>query len=781
MPTFENAQNTIVNGGQFTDVNINNFTSTGLTGIDILLEASVPDAAVDAEARQYAPSCFPGTREQYIEDITRWATIASSDEQSPPIYWMKGPAGVGKSAVAQTSAERLLKQGQLGGAYFFSINGREDHTCFFTTIAYQLATLLVNYRIALNNAIINDKTLVKKTMSSQFDALIAAPLRLSQESGEIQKLQRKTIIIDGLDECKSKDAQCEIIEIIAASIRNGTTPFRWAIFSRPEPHIEATFASADVAPYCRSVVLPISRQADGEIKLYLEGGFKNIFRRRNLSFLSAWPPETELQKLIDASAGLFAYPAAVLRFIDHYPSFRLEEPLRVVLAVTPQQSASKNTPSPFATLDAFYMLIMQRIPEHILPSVMLFFADMLMDDYTRDAWPVSFLCNILGLSESEFRGICGQLHAVLHYQNDSKPSVQIYDFIELSWPYYTQDVPFYPNPTFFSWLARSLGGVSFYHKSFYDFLSDPARSATFCVTTQSMRQTLFAHYIKRHLDYAGSYAMSDKIETQFVGLPQPIPVTQQTPGLDLELRRTIAGRQLSWPLESEFVCSYLEDSTFLNITGRVIHYHLPKHLEVMPPQILQKLSELDYRKYLHISLRSYLSPQWKDVVVGCPGDVVTSWGTAFYRRIKPKDFDGFDSEAFLRLAKIFEKLGVIKPHRSKSTSKWKDLLHSIHKNRGKTKASGLYTCGLGEKAIFWYWEFDTERRYYREFHALELDTAMSDYKREGSNLWKDDNEEIGNGMNSAQSVEEGSGLRQAWRKLQEPEEYISFSYCGEGC
>lgn len=79
-------------------------------GIDILLEASTPEATLDSGARAYEPRCFPGTREQYIEDIVQWAIPAVYDSP-PPIFWMNGAAGVGKSAVAQTSAERIKKSG----------------------------------------------------------------------------------------------------------------------------------------------------------------------------------------------------------------------------------------------------------------------------------------------------------------------------------------------------------------------------------------------------------------------------------------------------------------------------------------------------------------------------------------------------------------------------------------------------------------------------------------------------------------------------------------------
>ena len=42
---------------------------------------------------------------QYISDIKNWVT--ESVDSPASMYWMKGPAGVGKSAIAQTCAEML--------------------------------------------------------------------------------------------------------------------------------------------------------------------------------------------------------------------------------------------------------------------------------------------------------------------------------------------------------------------------------------------------------------------------------------------------------------------------------------------------------------------------------------------------------------------------------------------------------------------------------------------------------------------------------------------------
>ena len=244
-------------------------------GIDILYEASDPGAAFDSQDH-YDRRCFPGTREQYISDITNWVT-ESSDRPSS-MYWMRGPAGVGKSAIAQTCAEKLKGTGHLGAAFFFTVNKHSNPSRLFTTIAYQLATMLPDYRTFIDKRISKDKTLVQKKMPLQFRLLIVEPLQVLQRHGK--RVKPRAIFIDGLDECAGEDAQAEIIEIIASSVRERSIPFHWAIFSRAEPRIVSTFKQDNIASVIHSVELPISREADGEIELYLRGEFKNILEHR---------------------------------------------------------------------------------------------------------------------------------------------------------------------------------------------------------------------------------------------------------------------------------------------------------------------------------------------------------------------------------------------------------------------------------------------------------------------------------------------------------------------
>ena len=177
-------------------VSANEMLVNSILGIDILLDASDEGAVFDSK-HHYDRRCFPGTREQYIADITKWVTESSDPPSS--IYWIRGPAGVGKSAIAQTCAEKLKKSGNLGAAFFFNVNKHSDPSRLFTSIAYQLTTALPDYRAAVDEKISKDKSLVGKKLVSQFRSLIVEPLKEVEKHGK--RIQAKAILIDGLDEC----------------------------------------------------------------------------------------------------------------------------------------------------------------------------------------------------------------------------------------------------------------------------------------------------------------------------------------------------------------------------------------------------------------------------------------------------------------------------------------------------------------------------------------------------------------------------------------------------
>ena len=81
--------------------------------------------------------CMPGTREQTLEILEDWA----DHDTTPKVYWLKGMAGTGKSSIAHSFCEVLVKKGKLGGRFFCSPSDTtlRDPKAIVPTIASMLA------------------------------------------------------------------------------------------------------------------------------------------------------------------------------------------------------------------------------------------------------------------------------------------------------------------------------------------------------------------------------------------------------------------------------------------------------------------------------------------------------------------------------------------------------------------------------------------------------------------------------------------------------------------
>jgi len=115
-----------------------------------------------------------------------------------------GPAGAGKSAIAQTIAEMCEEEMILLASFFFSRNdpSRSNVNPFIATIAYQITLNLPHVREAIPGAIERDPLIFTKSLAVQFKSLIVAPLQPLAEAGFFgEPTSRRLVIIDGLDEC----------------------------------------------------------------------------------------------------------------------------------------------------------------------------------------------------------------------------------------------------------------------------------------------------------------------------------------------------------------------------------------------------------------------------------------------------------------------------------------------------------------------------------------------------------------------------------------------------
>ncbi|KAF9442811.1 hypothetical protein P691DRAFT_788958 [Macrolepiota fuliginosa MF-IS2] len=688
MDSLAGAHNFVIHDSQFIEQQGNGVPN----GIDILREASNPDAAYDSSARDPPPKCFPGTRKQYVKDTVDWAVPAVGADDPLPLFWMKGPAGVGKSAVAQTCAEKLKDIGRLGAAFFFAVKTRDKAEQFFPTIIYQLSSQFSDYHDLVDHRIRHDRTILNKIMATQFRALLVEPLQELEMMGKgIRK--RTTIFIDGLDECEDPDAHCS---------RQGHSVC-WAFFTRPEPHIEGTFTTSDIAQITCTSLLPISHDADGDVELYLRGGFANVLRRRNISLKSQWPSDDDIRTLVRAAKGLFIYVATALRVVAQ-PGSLLEESLDAILATTPnlisEPTVHGSPPSPFAELDAFYMLIMQRISPKILPTVLLFLRILSLSSsgIHTIGRSVTFVSNILGLSELRFMAMCNQLSAVIHFQDQIG-----------SPPTHTTDTsrPFqYANRGVVlelrRFIDRQLGGsVSFYHKSFHDFLIDSTRSGSFCIASLDMYDVFFMRYQE-------SYCFQGSELILAPGIPD-------------------SASSLSYPDTNELINSIIKAQIL--VYAHAMIGTLPD-LSGMDSRWVQQSQYGDFRKHLHI--HATLCP---------PNGELFSLLVRGYRGMAKyiSSIRLFQSRAprsplleFGKAIKQLQQAGVMQAYDPDPVS---SFARSFPPQSQDQLIFALYRMGHESKSIFWYWEFDSEHKIYREFRAIDLVEGGRVFREQQFDLW----------------------------------------------
>src|SRR6188768_2098327 len=188
-----------------------------------------------------------GTREAIIQEILDWLKKVT---KSSSIFWLRGPAGHGKTALEFTIAEICKKEGLLIGSFFFSnrIANCSDGGVLFSTLAAQLIQAFPKTKPYIDKAIRNDPHIFDKALETQMKALIVEPIqRIARMTRVINtvtfglKSYPTLIVIDGLDECAGFDIQDEIIKVIGDLVQQLRLPLRFLIASRPEPNLCVAF------------------------------------------------------------------------------------------------------------------------------------------------------------------------------------------------------------------------------------------------------------------------------------------------------------------------------------------------------------------------------------------------------------------------------------------------------------------------------------------------------------------------------------------------------------
>ncbi|KZV77347.1 hypothetical protein PENSPDRAFT_679523 [Peniophora sp. CONT] len=196
--------------------------------------ASMPP---DGVARR---SCAKDTRVNIVESIISWARADwSARDEVPPIYWISGLAGQGKTTIAYTICERLQKEAkEVSMISFFCSRQLDSHEgrLLVPTLAFRLAERSASYASALLNNLKSAHDLGDQRLEVQISGLLLEPWQKSAHLRAGLLEHPIVIVVDAPDE---NDAGTEFIRQISLACRQKKLPgLRILITSRPHPTIE---------------------------------------------------------------------------------------------------------------------------------------------------------------------------------------------------------------------------------------------------------------------------------------------------------------------------------------------------------------------------------------------------------------------------------------------------------------------------------------------------------------------------------------------------------------
>ena len=250
------------------------------------------------------------------------------------------------------------------------------------------------------------------------------------------------IVIDALDECKDEEPASAILSVLGQFVAE-IPMVKFFITGRPESRIREGFRLPLLTKATDVFILHKVEpdQVDNDIHLFFRHSLSELKTRRH--GLGGWPTEEQLDLLCERAGGLFVYAMATVRFIDQ----RNSSPKKQLDCLLQSQSSSvfegKTKFKANTTLDSLYTSILQEAfgdddPENdsrirsVLGAVVL---------ATNPLSP-SAIAALLGFESEEVFPILSSMHSLLVLQEDIDQPVRTF------------------------------------HKSFPDFIVNPARCLT---------------------------------------------------------------------------------------------------------------------------------------------------------------------------------------------------------------------------------------------------------------------------------------------------------------
>ncbi|KZT40432.1 WD40 repeat-like protein [Sistotremastrum suecicum HHB10207 ss-3] len=312
---------------------------------DIAIDINLNDMQYVGDA-SFLPekACFPGTRTEIIETITQWV-IQPDQSESASLFWLKGFAGSGKSAVAHTIAHRFHSGKRLGSSYIFDESQATERRAdtVFSKISRDLAAISDGWKDSLGKIIKNSPDLRHTpSVRRQFEELILGPARDVMFIGPI------LIVIDALDECGgTPDARKELLRILATRLSELPSNFCILLTSRPQKEFEDAFSHSQyVTPL--DILAASESSVDKDLAVYYESRLGDLAELDD-----AWPNKGWLSELVKRSEGLFQWAFTACEYVLE-PGWSPDEQLRNLFSST-------SSSAELAGLDNLYKAILHNI------------------------------------------------------------------------------------------------------------------------------------------------------------------------------------------------------------------------------------------------------------------------------------------------------------------------------------------------------------------------------------------------------------------------------------
>ncbi|KAH7911672.1 hypothetical protein BJ138DRAFT_1149976 [Hygrophoropsis aurantiaca] len=258
-------------------------------------------------------------------------------------------AGMGKSAIAQTVAERYAEQHRLAASFFFSKRESERSNThnFVPTIVSHIITFTPAFKPIIARVLDNDPLILTKVLREQLTKLVLLPLQEMKSSFS----HPIVIVIDSLDECDGRQLVIEVVSFLSQLVR-ACTFLRIFITSRGESYIRRRFTDTNVAAVTHRQELH-NYNASNDIQIFFRHTFKEISARclYDMYILpNPWPSELELSTLVNQASGLFIYATTVTNFINSTG----QDPQKQLKIVLAHRTGIDFENSEFSVLDALY-------------------------------------------------------------------------------------------------------------------------------------------------------------------------------------------------------------------------------------------------------------------------------------------------------------------------------------------------------------------------------------------------------------------------------------------